>query len=69
MDKINTAQNEKITIFTIGFGKKSARDFFEILQRAAVKKVVDIRLNNTSQLAGFSKKNDLSYFLEGPVET
>jgi uncharacterized protein (DUF488 family) len=55
---------ESITIFTIGFTKKSARDFFEPLRQAGVRKVVDIRLNNVSQLAGFTKKNDLEYFLE-----
>ena len=52
-----------ITIYTIGFAKKSARDFFEILKKEGVKKLVDIRLNNVSQLAGFTKKNDLAYFL------
>lgn len=53
-----------ITIFTIGFTKKSARSFFELLQRAGVRRVVDIRLNNESQLAGFTKKGDLEYFLK-----
>ncbi|MFB3894097.1 MAG: DUF488 family protein [Phycisphaerae bacterium] len=52
-----------ITIFTIGFAKKNAREFFTTLQEAGVKKVVDIRLNNTSQLAGFAKKDDLEFFL------
>ena len=52
-----------IEIFTIGFVRKSARDFFEILQRAGVKAVVDIRLRNVSQLAGFTKKDDLNFFL------
>jgi len=49
---------------TIGFTKKTARQFFEILRRAGVKKLVDIRLNNRSQLAGFTKKEDLEYFLQ-----
>ncbi len=53
-----------ITLFTIGFARKSARDFFESLRKAGVRKVVDIRLNNVSQLAGFTKKHDLAYFLE-----
>ena len=53
----------QITLFTMGFAKKSACEFFERLQRAGVKKVVDVRLNNVSQLAGFTKKNDLEYFL------
>jgi uncharacterized protein (DUF488 family) len=49
-------------IFTIGFTKKSAESFFTKLQRAGVKCLVDIRLNNVSQLAGFTKKYDLRYF-------
>ena len=51
-------------IFTIGFTKKSAEQFFDSLQTAGVKRVVDVRLNNVSQLSGFAKKNDLSYFLK-----
>lgn len=51
-------------IFTIGFTKKPAEKFFSTLQLAAVKRVVDIRLNNVSQLAGFAKRDDLSYFLK-----
>ena len=51
-------------LFTIGFTKKNARDFFELLQKSGVKRIVDVRLNNVSQLAGFAKKNDLIYFLE-----
>lgn len=51
-------------VFTIGFTKKSARRFFELLHRAGAKRVVDVRLNNVSQLAGFAKKDDLAYFLE-----
>jgi len=50
-------------IFTIGFTKKSAEEFFACLQNAQVRRVVDIRLNNTSQLAGFAKARDLKYFL------
>lgn len=50
-------------IYTIGFGQKSAADFFGTLERAGIKRLVDIRLNNTSQLAGFTKKEDLRYFL------
>lgn len=44
--------------------KKSARIFFEKLLRNNIKRIVDIRLNNTSQLAGFTKRDDLRYFLE-----
>jgi len=51
-------------VFTIGFTKKTARRFFELLRDSGTKRVVDIRLNNVSQLAGFAKKNDLAYFLE-----
>jgi uncharacterized protein (DUF488 family) len=52
-----------MTLYTIGSGKKSARDFFTLLQRNGVRRLIDIRLNNTSQLAGFTKKPDLEYFL------
>jgi len=50
-------------LFTIGFTKSSAESFFNRLKKAGVKKVVDVRLNNVSQLAGFAKKDDLRYFL------
>lgn len=49
-------------IFTIGFTKTNAENFFTRLKRAGVKKLVDVRLNNVSQLAGFAKKDDLRYF-------
>ena len=51
-------------LYTIGFAKKNAQTFFEMLRSAKVRKVIDVRLNNVSQLAGFTKKNDLQYFLE-----
>ena len=51
-------------VFTIGFTKKSASEFFEKLRDAGVRRVIDVRLNNSSQLAGFSKRDDLKYFLE-----
>ena len=51
-------------LYTIGFTKKTARQFFEILKRAGVRRLLDIRLNNRSQLAGFTKKDDLEYFLQ-----
>ena len=51
-------------ILTIGFTKKSAQSFFETLLLADAKRLVDVRLNNASQLAGFSKKDDLAYFLD-----
>lgn len=50
-------------LMTIGFTKTTAEHFFERLLHAEVKRVVDVRLNNTSQLAGFAKENDLRYFL------
>lgn len=51
-------------IYTIGFTKKSAGEFFETLKRAGIKRLIDVRLNNTSQLAAFAKRNDLEYFLQ-----
>jgi uncharacterized protein (DUF488 family) len=53
----------KTTVSTIGFTKTTAKEFFERLLNAGVKKVVDVRLHNTSQLAGFAKADDLAYFL------
>lgn len=53
-----------MTIYTIGFTRKSAEQFFEALRQSGARRVVDVRLNNVSQLAGFAKKQDLKYFLE-----
>ena len=53
---------KRIRLFTIGFTKKSAETFFTKLSAAGVKRVIDIRLNNVSQLAGFAKRDDLRYF-------
>jgi len=53
-----------VEIYTIGFTKKSAAEFFETLKRAGIKRLIDIRLNNQSQLAGFTKQDDLNYFLK-----
>lgn len=50
-------------VFTIGFTKRTAADFFGALRGAGVKRLVDIRLNNSSQLAGFTKRDDLPFFL------
>ncbi len=50
-------------IYTIGFTKASARDFFEKLKLEKIEQLIDVRLNNTSQLAAFAKKDDLAYFL------
>lgn len=49
-------------LFTIGFTKKSAETFFTRIKGAGVKKLIDVRLNNVSQLAGFTKKADLNFF-------
>src|ERR1700722_14465464 len=49
-------------IFTIGFTKKSAATFFTSISKAGVKRLVDVGLNSVSQLAGFTKKEDLRYF-------
>ena len=50
-------------IHTIGFTKKSAAEFFETLRRAGIRRLIDVRLGNTSHLAGFAKRADLQYFL------
>lgn len=50
-------------VFTIGFTKKTAAEFFGILRRAGIRRLIDVRLNNVSQLAGFTKKEDLQFFL------
>lgn len=55
---------KKITVFTIGFTKKNARTFFDLLKRTGIRRLIDIRLKNESQLAGFTKKDDLEYFLK-----
>lgn len=49
-------------IYTIGFTKTSAEGFFTRLTNSGAKKLVDVRLNNISQLAGFAKRDDLRYF-------
>lgn len=49
-------------ILTIGFTKKSAETFFTKLKRSGAKRLVDVRLNNVSQLAGFTKRDDLRFF-------
>jgi uncharacterized protein (DUF488 family) len=50
-------------VFTIGFTKKTAAVFFELLRHNGIRRLIDVRLNNVSQLAGFSKREDLRYFL------
>ena len=55
-------------IYTIGFTKKTAQDFFEKLQSADAKYLLDTRLNNKSQLAGFTKKGNIEYFIRNLTE-
>ena len=49
-------------VHTIGFTKKTAEQFFGLLKNAGIKRLIDVRLNNVSQLAGFAKRNDLAFF-------
>lgn len=49
--------------FTIGFTAKRAEDFFNLLTSRNIKTILDVRLNNKSQLSGFAKKEDLKFFL------
>ncbi len=49
-------------LYTIGFTKKTARRFFDLLRDSGARRIVDVRLNNVSQLAGFAKRDDLAYF-------
>ena len=51
-----------IKLFTIGFTEKSAESFFNVLTINNVKKIVDTRINNVSQLSGYAKGNDLKFF-------
>jgi uncharacterized protein (DUF488 family) len=55
--------SSRVRLFTIGFTATSAERFFSRLQDNGVRRVVDVRLNNVSQLAGFAKKADLAWFL------
>jgi uncharacterized protein (DUF488 family) len=50
-------------VYSIGFTKKTAEQFFGVLKKTGIRRLVDVRLNNRSQLAGFSKREDLQYFL------
>lgn len=49
-------------VYTIGFTKKNAETFFGLLREVNVTRIVDVRLNNVSQLAGFAKRDDLAFF-------
>lgn len=50
-------------VFTIGFTEKSAAEFFTLLRKSSTTRLLDVRLNNRSQLAGFAKRDDLRFFL------
>lgn len=50
-------------VYSIGFTKKKAEEFFELLKGARIARLIDVRLNNSSQLAAFAKRDDLQYFL------
>lgn len=52
-----------VDIYTIGFTKTSAFEFFDSLRKEPIKKLIDVRLNNSSQLSGFAKRDDLQFFL------
>jgi len=56
-------------IFTIGFAQTPAAEFFGKLKRAGVRRLVDVRLNNTSQLAAYAKRDDLKFFLRAISDT
>lgn len=58
-----TRHDEAVRVCTIGFTRKPARHFFQLLRESGASRLVDVRLNNSSQLAGFTKRDDLEYFL------
>lgn len=61
---MSAQKSEAVEIFTIGFTKKSAAAFFGLLADAEITTLIDTRINNRSQLAGFAKRDDLVYFLD-----
>jgi uncharacterized protein (DUF488 family) len=52
-----------VEVYSIGFTKKTAEQFFGLLKEAGIHRLLDVRLNNVSQLAGFAKRDDLRFFL------
>lgn len=56
-------------IFTVGFTRTSAEGFFERLRSCSIERLLDVRLNNRSQLAGFAKRDDLAYLLRRPCSS
>jgi uncharacterized protein (DUF488 family) len=51
-------------VYSIGFTQKTAEQFFRLLKGAGIRRLLDVRLNNVSQLAGFAKRQDLPFFLK-----
>jgi uncharacterized protein (DUF488 family) len=51
-------------VYSIGFTQKTAEQFFSLLKSAGIRRLLDVRLNNVSQLAGFAKRQDLPFFLQ-----
>ena len=56
-------------VFTIGFTQKNAEQFFNFIKQAKVRTLIDVRLNNVSQLSGFAKRDDLKFFLHEICQT
>jgi len=52
-----------MNVYTIGFTQKNAEQFFKLIKSGSINTLLDVRLNNVSQLAGFSKRDDLRFFL------
>jgi uncharacterized protein (DUF488 family) len=52
-----------VEVYSIGFTQKTAEQFFGLLKQAGIRRLLDVRLNNVSQLAAFAKRDDLKYFL------
>lgn len=57
-----------MVVYTIGFTRRPAADFFGVLERAAIRRVIDVRRNNRSQLAGFTKRGDLGFFVRAILD-
>lgn len=51
-------------VYTAGFTKWLAEDFFEKLNALNINKLIDIRLRPNSQLSGFTREVNFSYFLK-----
>lgn len=58
-----------MNIYTIGFTKKNAETFFNFIKSQEISTLIDVRLNNVSQLAGFAKRDDLKFFLREICQT